>query len=112
MLRGVLVLPAASHTNLPGVVPDMLTCPSHASIIQECTPSLPAHSHREHKMQPASSCCTPLPAPVLQVTAFVALLSLDVRRLEQHRMDCLPCLILRPASQPLHAPRSYGGCVG
>jgi hypothetical protein len=45
----------------------------------------------------------------LQVTVFVALLALDARRIEQHRVDCAPCLVIRPPTQPLHVPRSYGG---
>ncbi len=44
-----------------------------------------------------------------QVTAFVALLTLDTRRVEQHRADLAPCLVLRPAHEPLHTQRAYGG---
>jgi hypothetical protein len=47
--------------------------------------------------------------PPLQVTVFVSLLALDARRIEQHRVDCAPCLTIRPPTQPLHVRRSYGG---
>ncbi|GFH10996.1 SSD domain-containing protein, partial [Haematococcus lacustris] len=46
---------------------------------------------------------------VLQVTVFVSCLALDAHRVEQHRVDCAPCIFIRPRAQPLHATRSYGG---
>jgi hypothetical protein len=46
---------------------------------------------------------------IAQVTVFVSLLTLDTRRMEAHRADLVPCLVIPPASQPLHARRAYGG---
>lgn len=35
-----------------------------------------------------------LPHLCLQITAFVSLLALDTMRIEEHRVDCAPCLIV------------------
>ncbi len=40
---------------------------------------------------------------------FVALLTLDTRRIESHRVDLAPCLVLRPPHRPLYTHRAYGG---
>ena len=48
---------------------------------------------------------------VHQVTVFVALLSLDARRMEQRRMDCAPCVRLPQGRQRAARQRSYGGVL-
>lgn len=45
---------------------------------------------------------------VLQVTVFISALTLDLRRVEAHRVDCFPCIRLPPKIALVDAPNGSG----
>ncbi|KAJ9512509.1 hypothetical protein QJQ45_018994, partial [Haematococcus lacustris] len=105
-LGALSTMPAASPTRHGAQAADLLGCLLHAAQrrTEHCTPG--AIGVRNFSICAAVAIGLDF---VLQVTVFVSCLALDAHRVEQHRVDCAPCIFIRPRAQPLHATRSYGG---
>ncbi|KAJ9512863.1 hypothetical protein QJQ45_029163, partial [Haematococcus lacustris] len=115
-LGALSTMPAASPTRHAAQAAILLGCLLHAAQrrIEHCTPGASAVIALLVGAKPVRnfSICAAVAIGldfVLQVTVFVSCLALDAHRVEQHRVDCAPCIFIRPRAQPLHATRSYGG---